>query len=89
LLLVAQRLHADAEKVDRAISHLLEAAADGDLKSAQALLPWLDQALGKPTERREITQPQTLQALDEMTTEELAAMVSEGRKRRLRAVSGE
>jgi hypothetical protein len=42
-----------AEKVARTVEHLLDAGAEGDLAAAKALVPWIDQAYGKPTERVE------------------------------------
>jgi hypothetical protein len=78
---LSAQLQREQEKVERAVQHLLDVAAAGDTKAAMALLPWIDQALGKPTERREIT-PSSAQALSQMSEDELAALVAEGRRRK-------
>jgi hypothetical protein len=80
---VAEALAAEAEKVDRAVRHLVNAAANGDIAAAKALIPWLDQAYGRPQERLEHTTPDSLQALESMETRELERLVAEGRRRRL------
>jgi hypothetical protein len=78
---VAAKLAASTEQVEQALDHLLTAAATGDLKSAQALLPWIDQALGRPTERVEQLAPTSKQDLDKLGTKELEALVAQGRER--------
>jgi hypothetical protein len=80
---VAQALADEAEKVDRTVRHLLNAAAEGDLASAKALTAYFDQALGKPTERVEHTRPSSLEELQTMDQGALEALVAEGRARRL------
>ena len=84
--LVAQVFAERAAQVESALGLLLDSAAGGDLKSAQALLPWLNQALGMPTERVEQRPPSTLQELEQMDTAELERLVARGRERRLRAL---
>jgi hypothetical protein len=86
LKLVAEALVAEADKVDRAVRHLVTAAADGDLAAAKALIPWLNQALGMPTERVEHRLPARLEELDAMDEAQLERLVATGRGRRLRAV---
>ena len=82
---LSAQLQRRAEAVEAALDHLLDAAAAGDVKSAQALLPWIDQALGKPTVREEQTHS-FAGDLSALSGEELAAMVAEGRAaRRLRS----
>jgi hypothetical protein len=83
---VAEALVAEADKVDRAVRHLVTAAADGDLAAAKALIPWLNQVLGMPTERVEHRLPARLEELDAMDEAQLERLVATGRGRRLRAV---
>jgi hypothetical protein len=83
---VAHVLTEKATEIRSAVALLADAAAGGDLKSAQALLPWIDQALGRPTERHEVTTPTSLDDLESMDTSALERLVAEGRARRLRAV---
>jgi len=83
---IAETLAAQAENVQKAVTLLCEAAGSGDLAAAKALLPYLDQALGKPTERVEVRPPSTLEDLDRMDTAQLERMVAEGRQRRLQLV---
>jgi hypothetical protein len=56
------------------------------LKSAQALIPWINQALGMPTERVQHTTPSRLEELEQMDTAQLEALVAEGRRKRLALV---
>jgi hypothetical protein len=84
--LVAEALVEEAAQIKAAISVLARSAAGGDVRSAQALIPWLDQALGKPTERVEVRSPSTLDDLEAMDTPSLERLVAEGRARRLRLV---
>jgi hypothetical protein len=83
---VAHVLSEKASEIRSAVALLADSAAGGDLKSAQALLPWIDQALGRPTERHEVTTPTSLEDLESMDTGALERLVAEGRARRLRAV---
>jgi hypothetical protein len=69
--------------VQKAVTVLCEAAGRGDLAAAKALVPYLDQALGRPTERVEHRQATGLEDLEFMSTEELTRIVSEGRAKRL------
>jgi hypothetical protein len=80
---IAEKLVREAEKVDRVVGHLLDAAASGDIAAANALVRYFDQALGKPTERVEHRVPATVEDLDEMSEEELGRLVAQGRQRRL------
>jgi len=72
-------LVAKAEKVARTVERLLDAGAEGDLAAAKALVPWIDQAYGKPTERVEHKLPSSLDDLESMSTAELEALVAKGR----------
>src|SRR5215216_5912557 len=74
---VAAALAEKAEQVHQAVRLLCDSAAAGDLKSAQALIPWLNQALGMPTERVERRKPSSLEELEQMNTAELEAIVAE------------
>jgi hypothetical protein len=85
---VATALAEKAEQVHQAVCLLCDSAAAGDLKSAQALIPWINQALGMPTERVERRAPSSLEELEQLSTAELEALVAAGRKRRLAAVPG-
>jgi hypothetical protein len=76
-------LASEAEKVDRAVRHLVDAAANGDIQAAKALIPWIDQALGKPTERVEQRVPSTLEELETLSDEDLERLVAQGRADRL------
>jgi hypothetical protein len=76
-----------AEQVHEAVRLLCDSAAAGDLKSAQALIPWINQALGMPTERVEHRKPGSLEELEQMDTAQLEALVAAGRKRRLEALA--
>jgi hypothetical protein len=87
--LVAEALVKHAVEIDAAIGVLARSAASGDVRSAQALIPWLDQALGKPTERVEVRAPSTLMDLEQMDTASLERLVAEGRARRLRLVEAD
>ena len=73
---------AEADKVDRMVRHLVDAAANGDIQAAKALIPWINQALGPPPERVEHRVPTTFPDLS-LSEEELARIVAEGRSRRL------
>jgi hypothetical protein len=84
---VATALAEKAEQVHQAVRLLCDSAAAGDLKSAQALIPWINQALGMPTERVEHRKPGSLEELEQMDTAQLEALVAAGRKRRLEALA--
>jgi hypothetical protein len=90
---VAAVLSEKAEQVTIVVWLLLEDATDetrshGErVKSAQALLPWIDQALGRPVERVEPKVPTSVDDLSKLSNEELAALVAEGRRRRLAAAA--
>jgi hypothetical protein len=84
--LVASIFSEEAALVESTLRHLLKAAGGGDLKSAQALLPWLNQALGNPTERAEITFPTSPDEAQSLSTSQLEALVAEGQAARLVAV---
>jgi hypothetical protein len=79
-------LIAKAEKVAKTVEHLLDAGAEGDLAAAKALVPWIDQAYGKPTERVEHKYPSSIDELEQMDEEQLARLVAEGRQRRLQGL---
>ena len=84
--MIAETLVARSGNVQKAVMLLCEAAGNGDLAAAKALVPYLDQELGKPTERVEHRVPSSLDELEQMSTEELERLVAWGRERRLRAV---
>ena len=53
------------------------------------MIPWLDQALGRPTERHEHRLPTRLEDLKSMDTRQLEQLVARGRRRRLERVAEE
>ena len=75
-----------AEKVARTVENLLDAGAAGDLAAAKALVPWIDQAYGKPTERVEHKHPSSLEEIEQMDEGELERLVARGRQRRLQGL---
>ena len=82
---VAEALASEPANVERAVKLLCQSAGGGDLAAAKALIPWLNQALGMPTERVEHRPPSTLKEIQKMDTAELERLVARGRERRLRA----
>lgn len=74
------------ENLEKALRHLAERAGKGDMKAAYALLPWMDQALGKPTERVEHSAPTSVEDVAKLDTTQLEALVAEGRSKRLEVV---
>jgi hypothetical protein len=80
---VAEALVGEAANVDKAVRVLCDAAAKGDIAAAKALIPWLNQALGMPTERVEHRVPTGLEDLEFMSTQELERIVAQGRAQRL------
>jgi hypothetical protein len=86
---VAEALVAEAANVDRAVRLLCRSAGSGDLAAAKALIPWINQALGTPTERVEHRAPTGLEDLESMSTAELERLVVEGRARRLERIESE
>jgi hypothetical protein len=69
-------------RIQRAVTLLCEQAADGDVAAAKALIPWINQALGMPTERVEHRLPAGLEELERMDEAELERLVARGRERR-------
>jgi hypothetical protein len=86
---VAEALVAEAANVESAVRLLCRSAGGGDLAAAKALIPWINQALGMPTERVEHRPPSTLQDLEKMHTAELERLVAEGRAKRLQRLESE
>jgi len=84
--LVAEVFEERALEVRKTVEHLLTAAATGDRAAAQALLPWIDQALGRPTERVESSSTRTVEDVRALDPASLQALVAQGRAARLRAV---
>jgi hypothetical protein len=68
------------------LMRFVNAAANGDLQAANALIPWIDQALGKPTERVEHRLPTGPEELEQMDEAQLERLVAQGRQARLHAV---
>jgi hypothetical protein len=86
---VAEALASEAANVERAVRLLCRSAGGGDLQAAKALIPWLNQALGMPTERVEHRPPRTIEDIQAMDTEELRRLVAEGRAERLQRLESE
>jgi hypothetical protein len=82
---VAQALLEKQEKVAAAVRLLVDDAADESaphaqrLRSAQALIPWINQALGTPVERVEQRAPTVADEIASMSNEQLQALVAAGR----------
>jgi hypothetical protein len=85
---VAQALSEKATEIRMAVHLLADMAAAGDRQSALALLPWIDQAYGKPTERVEHKYPASIDELEQMSEEELERLVAQGRRQRVQGLSG-
>ena len=83
---LSAQLRRESAKVEAAVQHLLDAAANGDLKAAQALLPWLDQAFGKAAGEAQESPAHRL-IFSELPTDQLAEIVAAGRARRLAVVA--
>lgn len=84
--MIADVLHERAEDVATVVNDLINRAAKGDMKAQSLLLPYINQALGMPTERVEHAPPGEAEQLRSASTAELEALVAEGRKRRFSAV---
>ena len=76
---VAAALVDQAQEVDSAVRMLCRAAASGDLNAAKALIPWINQALGNPTERSEVSLSARPADLAAMSSEQLQSLVERGR----------
>ena len=74
--------------VDKAVRLLCTAAGNGDLNAAKASIPWLNQALGMPTDASSPGCPARLEELERMDEKQLERRVAKGHERRLRAVPG-
>jgi hypothetical protein len=73
----------EAANVRLAVKLLCQSAGSGDLAAAKALIPWLDQALGKPTERHELRVPSSVEEIEQLSEAELVRLVAQGRAKRL------
>jgi hypothetical protein len=87
--MIADVLHERATDVALVVNNLIDRAKTGDMKAQSLLLPYINQALGLPTERLEHSAPQDASGLRSASTEELEALVARGRSRRLSAVPDE
>jgi len=84
---VAAALAEKHEEIRKALHVLATAAAGGDVKSAQALIPWLNQGLGMPTERIDARTSVDASELAGLSTGELQEYVALKRRERLRSVA--
>jgi hypothetical protein len=75
---VAATLHDEVALVAQTVRTLLAAAAQGDIQAAKAVIPYLNQGLGLPTERLEVLTPDAAD-LGAMDTAQLAALVAQKR----------
>jgi hypothetical protein len=50
------------------------------------VVPWIDQAHGKPTDRVEHKYPSSIDELEQLSEEELERLVAQGRQRRLQGL---
>lgn len=76
---LAAQLAEQETEVRAIVAGLVTAGAAGDRKAAALLLPYLDQALGRPQERVEHTIPETPEELESLSTSQLEALVAQGR----------
>jgi hypothetical protein len=67
----------------------LPVGAAGDQTAQKVLIPWIDQAFGRPTERVEHRMPTGLDELEFMSEEELERIVAQGRAERLKRLESE
>jgi hypothetical protein len=74
--LIAAVFREEAAQLGQALRTLIALAADGDRAAALALIPYLNQGLGMPTERVEVGAPSSAADLAAMGTDELAAFVA-------------
>lgn len=68
---IADELHSDPVQLRQVVRVLRTMAAQGDKDAAKALIPYLNQGLGMPTETVRVEQPETLEDVRSMTTAEL------------------
>jgi hypothetical protein len=80
---LSAQLQREQAKIEQAVQHLIDVASAGDTKAAMALLPWLDQALGKPMPLEQQSGSSTGD-LAHLSSEELAEIVAAGRRARLK-----
>ena len=78
---LSAELHRRSNDVVAAVGLLLDKATAGDVKAAQALLPWLDQAFGKTIPLAD-KPPAQEHNLSDLSDEDLAAIVARGRAER-------
>lgn len=82
---IRDTLGSHPELVRRATLTLLEDAAAGDRSAAKLLGPYINQALGMPTETVEVTQPTTADDLSRMDTQALETWIAARRAAREQA----
>lgn len=78
---IAETLAAEASQVRATVRTLLRNAAQGDRQCALALIPYMNQGLGMPTERVRVEQ-EGVSALDDLSQSELAERVAQLRAKR-------
>lgn len=83
---VAAALASKHREITSAIGVLADSAASGDVRSAQALIPWINQGLGMPTERLEHRVPGSLDELKALETSQLEELVAARRRQRITLV---
>jgi hypothetical protein len=83
---VADRFTARPGVLARVIDTLMDMAAAGDTGAAKALIPYMNQGFGMPTERVEVLTPESRADIESMPTDQLAQLVERKRRARLAAV---
>jgi hypothetical protein len=83
---IAQTLVEEAAMVRATIRTLLVASSGGDVAAAKAVIPYINQGLGMPTERVEHRLP-SIDELEGLETAQLEEIVAQGRAARLHAVA--
>jgi hypothetical protein len=85
--LIADRFTSRPAVLARVVDTLMDMAAAGDQGAAKALIPYMNQGFGAPTERVEMLTPESRRDIEAMPTDQLADLVQ--RKRRLRLAAAE
>ncbi len=74
---IAQILNEEHLNLAGTVRTLLRAAAAGDTQAAKAVVPYLNQGFGMPTETVSLSAPQTSDEIASMSTADLVALVAQ------------
>jgi len=85
---IRDTLARNSVKLRAAIQTLIDDAAQGDVQAAKLLVPYLNQALGLPTETVEVKVPQSAADLERMPTPQLEAHLATLRAARRESAAG-